>query len=219
MKRLFISKNEDKVPLLLSFCKEQQLDLAGHSFLSFEAREFKIEHDYDVLFFSSTRSFLYFSKVIEIPENIKIACAGAETAKLVESKGFEVDYYSAASGDVIGSAKEFAEWLGGRRVLFPVSQLSKKSYSMFIQPDLCEFCLCYLTSIKQQSIESCDYYAFTSPSNVRGFLMENKIPSSSKIITWGTTTADELRKNYYDVSHILSDSNEQALIDYLKTIL
>lgn len=217
MKRLFISKNEQKIPNLSTFCKKQKLDLIGHSFLSFEAREFKIEHDYDVLFFSSTRSFLYFSEAVEIPKNVKIACAGSETAKLVESKGFKVDYYSAASGDVIGAAREFAEWLGGRRVLFPVSQLSKKSYSMFIQADLCEFILCYWTSIEQQSVESCDYYAFTSPSNVRGFLLENKIPSSSKIIAWGTTTADELRKNYYDVTHILPDSSEESLIEYLKS--
>lgn len=184
--------------------------------MHFEAREFTLEQDYDVLFFSSTRSFIYFTKVVEIPENVQIACAGAETAKLIQSKGYPVEFYSAASGDVIGSAKEFATWLEGRRVLFPVSQLSKKSYSMFVQPDLCEFCLCYWTSIEQQLVESCDYYAFTSPSNVRGFLIENKIPSGAVVIAWGTTTADELRKNYYEVNHILADSSEEALIDYLK---
>jgi hypothetical protein len=55
-KRIFISKNSDDCESLVHYCNQKELDLIAQSLIEFEAIPFKIESNFDIVFFSSIRS-------------------------------------------------------------------------------------------------------------------------------------------------------------------
>ena len=50
----------------------------------------------------------------------------------------------------------------------------------------------YRTLLDSVSTEVFDVYVFTSPSNVRSYLLKNKLPNDVIIIAWGNSTEKEL---------------------------
>ena len=193
-KRIFISKNESEVQELAKNLAEENKSLIAHSFLSFEQEEFTIEKNYEVLFFSSPRAVVFFKTRYEIPKNKLIACTGNTTRVLLASFGVKVDFWSNNPGKIKQLATDFKDWCGKKNVLFPLSNISKKTVSSLFDEDQKEELVVYKTVIKGKKIEPCDKYVFTSPSNVRGFFMENNLSKDVKVISWGESTSEELRK-------------------------
>lgn len=217
--KLFISKDFDYLKDLPAFCQNNQVSLAAHSFLQFEEVSFVVHQEYDVLFFASSNAVHFAFNSLNFFQK-KVAVAGIETKKLLESKGIQVDFCPEQSGLIEQNSILFKKWLGTKRVLFPVSSISKRSYAKYLDQSQCEFAVAYNTIIKTKSLEKYDCVVFTSPSNVKGFFESNLIDASTKVIAWGESTHRALAE-YVDVStaFCLKESSEESLIEFLKNNL
>ncbi|MCH2229584.1 MAG: uroporphyrinogen-III synthase [Crocinitomicaceae bacterium] len=213
--RLFISKNTSEVTELISHLENQNAEVIAHSFLQFEAIEFAIAQTYDIIFFSSPRSVLFFKSRSDIPINTLIACTGPKTAQLLKSMGHKINFVGEKSGDINSVAESFKIWAGEKTVLFPISNLSLRSISSALDPNQVIELDVYKTSFKEKKIDACQTYVFTSPSNVEGFLLKNRIPQEAKVIAWGTSTASKLVESRIEVNHTLEESSVAQLIKIL----
>lgn len=213
--RLFISKNNSETVQLGEFLSSKNIDLISHSFLHFEGIDFELESTYDIVFFTSPRSVIFFKATCEVPRGAKIACTGSKTAELLKALGYFVDFKGEKSGDIKSVANSFEEWANGRTVLFPISNLSLRTISSQLKSETVQEVEVYKTIIQGSEIASSDYYVFTSPSNVSGFLMANKIPTKGKIIAWGTSTEEALVENGFKVDTTLIESSIDELINVL----
>ena len=109
----------------------------------------------------------------------------------------------------------FRAWAGDRHVTFPVSDRSKKSYSVLFPDDQKQEVTVYSTHVAAQEISPCDVYVFTSPSNVEGFLMTNELPESAKTIAWGATTAAALHEAGIRVDGQLEEPTIAAISQFV----
>jgi uroporphyrinogen-III synthase len=216
IRSIFISKAETELRLLSEFCSQRQLVLTAHSFLSFEAVVFKSPDFFDVVFFASPRAARFFLTQTAISSNVQIAVAGESTRSWVEFNGYHVHFSPINSGHINESALEFKTWLGDRKVLFPTSDISQKSYTACLDAHQFKTVQVYKTQISTEKIEKHDVYVFTSPSNVRGFLASNTFPDDSIIIAWGETTATALQGIVPETQLIvLPQSSEENLLQIL----
>ena len=217
-KQLFISKNSNEIESLLNFCNTIDIQVVAHSFLQFEAIPFKIEEDYEVIFFGSPRAVDFFLSQEIIPSNSIIGCIVEITAQSLIKSGLKSDFTGTTSGDASMIAKEFKAFVGDKKVLFPQSNISNHSVSsVFDSSQIMEISI-YKTAVYSKSIPNSTFYVFTSPSNVDGFLEENQINESSIVIAWGKTTEKHLFEKKIKVNHVLKDSNLNELIHLLTII-
>lgn len=212
--RLFISKSVDELELLPEFCMQHSIELIAHSFLHFREEKAVIQQPYDVLFFASPRAVNFFLSQFTPDQHTQIACAGKSTAKKLETLGYPVDYIAPYSSSPLESAEDFARWVGSRKVVFPVSSISRATYTHFIPNQQVRQLVVYTTLVEGKTVPSADMYVFTSPSNVEGFFRNNH-SAEGKIIAWGETTAQALLSDHDITAHVLSESSESALISYL----
>jgi len=212
---LFISKCEEEIPVLAEFCKKNSIQLNAQSFLRFQQLPFITPKDFEIVFFGSSRAAKYFLAQTEIDSQAKIAVAGNTTKAYLEKLGYKVHFCPTASGNITQSAKEFAEWAKGRTVVFPISNISNKSYTQFLSKENSIELQVYSTEIHSFALAPVDCYVFTSPSNVRGFFSSNKPPQSAKIIAYGESTAKTLREYSVENVTILKDSSENGVIEVL----
>lgn len=202
--------------VLNDYLLEQGQNLISHSFLSFQALDFSIQKHFEVVFFSSPRSAQFFLERSSLKDDIQIACTGFKTADRIASLGYPVHFIGNEASKTSEVAKEFKEWCDGRKVLFPISNISLKTISSFFPKEKKEELVVYKTNIKEEQIPNCDTYIFTSPSNVRGFLINNDILKSAEVISWGESTTRELESNGIAVNHILMNATIEELYEILK---
>jgi uroporphyrinogen-III synthase len=213
--RLFISKSMEDLELLPAFCEQNNIELTAHSFLSFEATPFGINSSFDIVFFASPRAVHFFTQTVDCSSKI-IAVAGESTRKAAELLNLTVHFSPQKSGNVDESSREFASWVGDKKVLFPTSDISQKSYSNHLTNTQVEFIQIYKTQISTEKVEKRNIYVFTSPSNVKGFLKSNTLPLDATIIAWGETTLNTLQI-FVDSKQLkkLQQSSEEELIKVL----
>ncbi len=218
-KKLLISKPIIEVQELVEFCKENDFELFAHSFLSFKAIPFDFPVESDVVFFGSKRGVEYFIDQKSIPENIEIACVGNGTANYIKSKGYNPSFIGEKSGKIDSVAEDFKTWLGDRKVVFAQAKDSNRSIAKEIDPTISTEISVYETIINSEKIVESDIYVFTSPSNVDGFLLENRIAENSMIIAWGDTTEKHLIKNGFTVHQKLKNSTISELLEILHCLI
>lgn len=214
-KTIFISKPFDEVQELIEFCKENDFDFVAHSFLSFNAIPFEFPENTEVLFFGSKRGVEYFLNQQEIPNHIQIACVGKGTSNYLKSQGYNPSFIGEKSGEIESVAENFKSWLGNRKVVFAQAKDSNRSIAKEIDPTNSTEISVYETTIATSKIKASDIYIFTSPSNVDGFLIENRISENSIIIAWGNTTEKQLIKHGFKVHSKLKNSTISELIEIL----
>lgn len=217
-KSIFISKNASELPLLSAFCATNQLSLTAQSFIEFTALPFIIKESYDVLFFGSIRAAEFFFAKESLPAHCQIACVGAVTAKKINALGFGVSFIGEQAGNPLHVAEMFKIWLGERRVLFPLSTVSKRTIVEQIPTAQRIEVAIYETGALPLKIEKSDCLIFTSPSNVESYLLQNEI-NGNILIAWGTTTRNALEAKGFSVDFTLQEANEENLITYLKESL
>lgn len=217
-KSIFISKNASELPLLSTFCVSHQFTLSAHSLITFNALSFEMDVSYDVVFFSSIHAAEFFLAQEKLPEHCQIACVGAVTAKKINALGFGVSFIGEQAGNPLHVAEMFKIWLGERRVLFPLSTVSKRTIVEQIPTAQCIEVAIYETCALPLKIEKSDYLIFTSPSNVESYLLQNEI-NGNILIAWGTTTRNALEAKGFSVDFTLQEANEENLITYLKEFL
>ena len=216
---IFISRDSNGCGSLIEFCYQHQLDLVSQSLISFESSDFVVLYSYDVIFFSSIRSAEYFLRKEKIDDSKKIACIGQETALKLKNLGIHVDFVGENSGNPSDVSREFKNWLGNRKVLIPHSSESLLSITEYLNPNQIVLVEVYKTSLNPTKILVCDSYVFTSPTNVRAFLLSNDRSSLKNVIAWGRSTEKELLLNKIPVMKVLQTGTMLELESYLKTII
>jgi uroporphyrinogen-III synthase len=217
--QLFISKNINEIEQLINFAQEKEIELIAHSFLQFEAIPFTIDFNYEAIFFGSPRAVDFFLEQEKLDSSVYIGCVGEITAQSLQKKGYTPHFIGKSAGDTSKIGLEFKELVKDKKVLFPQSSISHRSIASLFQVNQIEEISIYKTAIYPKSIPTCDYYIFTSPSNVDGFLIENQFPSSTKIIAWGKTTEKDLIEKDVKVEYTLKNSSVEELIEYCKSVI
>ena len=218
--KLFISKNVNEIEQLINFCQERdEIDLIAHSFLQFEAISFKIKSSYDAIFFGSPRAVDFFLEQEQLDSSVFIGCVGEITAQSLQQKGYTPNFIGKSAGDTSQIGLEFKELVKDKKVIFPQSSISHRSIASLFPPHQIEEISIYKTATYPKTIPTCDYYIFTSPSNVDGFLIDNQFPLDAKIIAWGKTTCNYLLEKHQTVEHTLQYSTVDELIEYCKSAL
>ncbi len=214
MKRLFISKSIDELKVLPSFCAANELELIAQSLIRFEGIPFTVTKPYEVLFFGSIRAVHFFLAHAEIPKGVAVACIGSVTAQRMQGRGIPVDFIGEKSGQPEQVAASFIEWVGQRKVLIPCSEQSNRSMATNIPTEQREEVVVYRTVPSCSPIPSCDYYVFTSPSNLHAFLVCNSKPTG-KLIAWGETTRLAMESWGLSAEITLEHSTEEELMNKL----
>lgn len=215
VKSIFITKSPDEVGVLFDFLLENDQSLIAQSFLSFEKVNFTITKKFEIVFFNSPRSVQFFLESNELKDDILIACTGFKTAEIIASFGYPVHFIGNEASKTSQIAREFKEWCKGRKVLFPISNISLKTISSIFSEEEKEELIAYKTNVEADEIPNCDTYIFTSPSNVRGFLINNAIPNNAKVISWGESTTRELGASGIIVNHVLLNATIEELFEIL----
>lgn len=216
-KRIFISKNASEIDPCRSKFEELGYNAVTHSFLSFIPVPFEVQRPFDVIFFSSVRSVMFFKAGESIPTHSLIACIGDKTAELLESMGHTVDFKGSQSGEPKVVAEEFNVWLEDKNVLFPISDRSLKSISSEISDDQKEDVVVYSTAVVGKKVDACDVYVFTSPSNVEGFFECNLVPVGARVVAWGKSTEKALVGKGVEVGGCLGKSGIGELVEFLQS--
>lgn len=217
IRSILITKSKDDKGALYDYCISQNIEIVYHSFLSFSPIELKKFPTSEVLFFSSKRAVNYFLKQTKISENTAVACIGESTKTHLNSKGITVDFVGENAGQPETISKKLAHWLGEKTCTILLAKESKKTILKHLNPSKIECCIVYETHIHARKIEQeFDYIAFTSPSNVEGYLKENEISNTTHVIAWGETTKQCLLENGITCTYTLLHANESEIVDILK---
>lgn len=213
---LLITKNLAELSSLTSFCKENNLELVAQSFIDFEIIKSPIPTDIQVLFFGSKRAAHFFLLQSEIPSNCQVACIGETTKIQLEKMGITVDFWGSQAGNPEVVAEELKLWLCGRKMHVALSDVSNRSMAKVLPKEQIVEIPVYKT--KQLAIEinqKPTIIAFTSPSNLSGYLLKNSIPKNAHLIAWGKTTELALNNLGFQANHVLTYSTEHELVEYL----
>jgi uroporphyrinogen-III synthase len=213
---LFISRNRNEINVLIDFCANHNIDLITHSFLTFEKVSFSIKESYEAIFFGSPRAVKFFFSQQRVAENCTIiGCIGEMTAESLRVIGIEPTFIGQQAGNPGKVGRQFKEIVGSKRVLFPQAENSNRSVSSLFPADQLEEITCYKTSTNSTLIPNCDYYIFTSPSNVEGFLKANNILSKAAVIAWGKTTEKYLFEQGIVVDYTLKEAKEEEVLNWI----
>ena len=211
-KRLYISKNKQEIEAYLPFFHKNKIEVIAHSFLQFVPLNFQVKKPYQVIFFGSPRAVTFFLQQESIPENVLIACIGEITAQSIQKAGYIPHFIGSNAGSPSEVAQAFKSFVGTLNVLFPQSSSSNRSVASVFNPNQIIELSIYQTVVHSRLIDPCDYYVFTSPSNVEGFLKENSISNQAKVIAWGKTTQNYLLSQKINVNQTLTSTSMDELI-------
>ena len=218
---IFISRNQEDVHELSTWCNSQNLVINSKSLIEFAETSFTIPKNWDVIFFPSPRAVdFFFRQYTNFNFSTKkFASAGKGTALALQKWVEKVDFLPKNPGKINEVQHEFEEWLGEGKVLFVGSNQSKKSVLTNLPFNQYHFIQAYQTNFKSEEIARCHVYIFSSPSNVKSFLLRNQIPNNSKVISWGQSTTYELEKNGITPIFELKSSELAEIIQYLEEFL
>lgn len=216
--RLFLSKKATDSNFL-RFIENSKFDLIDQPMIDFVAVDFDCpKEDYKIIFFASPRSAHFFLQHCEVPEFVNIATIGASTSEFLESKGYKITFTGETSGKPDVVANEFKVFVKGENVLFPQSNHSNKSMQKALNKEQIVNLVVYKTILVPVRLSvNPDLLIFTSPTNVRSYLMENKINKEQKVIAWGKTTESYLNQNGVAVNYTLEYSSFEELTEVLRT--
>jgi uroporphyrinogen-III synthase len=217
-KRVFITKPENEITALRATLALSDFTLSGHSFLTFQTTDDEPKNEIDIIFFGSTRSIIFLKAKVDLSKAKAIACIGRKTAMILRQMGFPPHFIGTESGNPSHVAKEFKTWCKGRSVLFPISNRSLKSISRVFPKEQIEEVTIYETHVTGKKINLNEVYVFTSPSNVEGFLLDNKLENHAILIAWGNSTKEALESRSIDVNFCLSKSTQEELAKLLASL-
>lgn len=213
---IFYSREPEKAVQIQKYCDEHGFQLQAQSLISFEALPFELDQkSFDVIFFTSPRSFDFFRAQESIHEHQTIACIGLGTKKHIESLGFQVSFFGFDSTHPAEVAGDFKLWLGARKVLFPISDISNRSVQKVLGVEQYHEIVVYKTVPKSVELASNpDILIFSSPSNAAAYLEQNAINVNQKVACFGTTTQLFLKSKNIEAG-VLNSPDEFGVLDYL----
>lgn len=173
----------------------------------------------DWIFFSSPKCATTYISTYPIHAK-KIAVYGKGTAETVQEKGYAIDFIGPDTNKP-GEIARALEAKASGSILFPISQISKQRIIREIKQLNCSTLVTYKTELASTKIsENTPIIIFTSPSNIRGYLLQNELNKSVQLIAFGDTTAQEIEAlKLQNTTHVLSAPSESEIIKTLKNII
>lgn len=202
--RVFCSSSLIPDHPLVTATENLNISLIQQPMISYESVANTPLQPFDIIFFSSPRSY-HFGKSL-IKPNTLIACVSTGTKKHITEP---VAWQGQTPGNPKTTALEFHQWVGKKRVLFPVSDLSLGQIPQVFSQDQIEVVIRYKTLLTPCTVIPCDVYVFTSPSNVTSFLQLNEIPQKAKVVAWGDSTSAALES--HGISPNINQTTENSI--------
>ncbi|MFI5172243.1 MAG: hydroxymethylbilane synthase [Chitinophagales bacterium] len=193
-KNVFISTPPSDSEGYIKILKNSGFKTEACSFVKIE--RIHIEHlpASNWLFFTSKNGAIhFFSQISKLAPGINIAAIGNETANTILSFGHKVDFIG--EGGNLSIAKSFHFLAAGQKILFP-GALNRSAEIINLLERKCKVITLdvYKNAPFHAKKINADILVFTSPLNVEGFLLGNKIDDWQTIIAIGSTTAAHLNK-------------------------
>lgn len=170
--------------------------------------------EFDWVFFNSKESAKYFFQHFDEPPQVKYAAVGQGTAD-VASKHVPISFIG-KNADTEAVGREFAEVVGTSVVLFPISSISKRTVQRALPSKQCIDFTCYHTSPIARKVEHYHTAIFSSPSNIDGFLIENKNRQVENVICYGATTAHRALKAGFSGIYTLKEITPSSILRAIK---
>lgn len=180
--RVFFSSEVTPDHPLVHASQTLHFELIAEPLIAFSPLECQPNLPYEILFFSSPRSYQFGQQFMR--PDVLNACYSSGTGQHLK----HVDWQGNTPGNPAQTAQIFQQWVGNRRVLFPVSQRSLGSIARVFPEVQKEVLPVYQTLLAPKSLPDCSVYIFTSPSNVEAFMQVNQISLGAKVLAWGEST-------------------------------
>ena len=173
----------------------------------------------DWIFFSSPNGVdVYFDHYPILAK--KIAVYGGGTFNRLKQRGIEADFVGDNRKTPEKIGKDFFDSIHPNEVvLFPVSQLSKRSIVNVNQANVCHEMVLYNTVLEPTQMPKVDFAILTSPSNIDGYLMDNTTENVKFIVMGATSMRHFKEKNAEAEVYMPEASTEVATIQLLEQIL
>lgn len=217
--RILVSRNLAGVSLLRNWCQEKGYELIEAPFIRIDPVLNVEIPDTDWVFFSSPNGLdVYFNNYPLLAE--KIGVYGKGTQMRLAARGIEANFTGDTSKTPSEIGAEFFDFIGAKaKVLFPQSQLSKKSIANANPGNDCIIKVVYNTSLEAHHEVGIDIAILTSPSNIDGFLLENTT-ENIKFIVLGETSKNHFEKlGLTDQIFVPKSADEAAVILLLEEML
>lgn len=213
---VFYSREATKAQQIQQFCAENGFQLLAQSLITFEAVPFHLaEKKADVIFFTSPRSFDFFTAEETVESTQEIACIGAGTKNHIEACGFQVSFFGTDATNPDDVAEAFKSWLGKRTVLFPVSEISNRSVQKALEKEQYQEVVIYKTVSQSKAFEPIpDILIFSSPSNAAAYLEKNQVHPHQHVACFGRTTELYLQSRNI-AADVLQSPDEAGVVTYL----
>ncbi len=219
MKIILITKDISREDSLFNFAAAQSLELLTLPFIRLKKIETTQPHERKILFFGSKNGFDFYRENFDLQQDSLLACIGAATKKHIENLGFTVDFTGEKSGDPEAVSQELASWLDGRRLTFVFSDQSTKSVTKALPKNQFDELIVYQTIAEVQQLDATpSIIVFTSPSNVRSYLLQYEIQPETHLIAWGKSTRRTLAEQGFEPHNTLNKSTPEELMQYLRTL-
>lgn len=210
--RIFISRDLDKNNFLYRTLTGHGYEVNGISLISTKPVPFSEIPHTDWIFFSSKHGVQhFFSGKPEPAPGIRFGVTGKGTERMLRSFGKTADFIG-DDPEPSETGKKFIRFTSGQSVLFVNAEESLRTIQQeFPATAKIQELIVYRTDLNPQTIAYADILVFTSPSNVRAFLMKNTTSLEQKIIAIGNSTARELEMNGIR-SYITSHGPEETAL-------
>lgn len=143
----------------------------------------------------------------------KFAALGKGTAATGEALGMHFNYIGQSS-DTLEVALNFKHTCRPTSVILPQSQIAIGHVADILRPELDVYELrAYQTNLRPIKLDEFDVYLFTSPSNVRSFMMLNVFSDKAVAIAIGTSTLSALQEVGMINTHLAHSTHDFALAD------
>jgi len=218
-KSILVSRNLKSDSDLRNWCATKNIDLIEAPFIRIDpVLDVEIPQT-DWIFFSSPNGLdIYFNHYPLLAK--KIGVYGAGTESRLHLNGIQANFVGDTSKTPTEIGDEFFGSLGAdESVLFPLSQLSKKSIALMNKQNKVIEKVVYTTSIDGSEVPKVDIAVLTSPSNIDGYLLNNQ-PRDTKFIVLGTTSKNHFNSlNLTNEVYVPESASEEAVILLLEQLL
>jgi hydroxymethylbilane synthase len=197
VKSVFISRNIDRNGYLGNKIFKNAINLLDYPLITIVA----IDSDRKIIlpqaewvYFSSANAVKYFFELCLIETKFQYGCIGEATAAALFKYNIEPNYIG-ENGNLESSAKQFANLVLNKKVIFPQSDISLQTVQNYLQEGAAINLVLYKT-IFLENVESIntDVLVFTSPSNVNSYFIKNGIFEKQQFVAIGKSTANALQK-------------------------
>lgn len=215
---VFISRDQKDCTELEQRLSALRANLLAQSFIRIEHIAFSPAIPMtDWIFFSSKNAVLAFFASAPLIGKQRFAAVGKGTAELLKQY-VPVDFIGEHIDTTI-TAQDFKSVVGGATVLFPQSDISRKTIESACAASQVESLVCYSTQELEIKMKPADIYVFTSPSNVRAFYRLNAISPEAKVMAFGYPTQQVLSEHFSGNIIIPEALDTESLVRTIKSLL